>query len=222
VERHSPTDVVAKSLAHGGHPIVISDAADATNSGAPGDSTVLLRELIEQQPIPYGAMTFLVDPQAVAHAEQVGVGGAFDTFVGGTLAPEFSEPLRFRGVVERLLPIQFELNGALGRKLPIQMGRSAVVRSGDVTVVFTETGGPGSSPLLYEAAGLKPRECGIVVAKSPTNFRADYDPFVAAAYIADCPGCATPNWSRLKFLNVNQPVWPLQEIAAPEEVQWCW
>jgi microcystin degradation protein MlrC len=221
VERFSPHDVIAKCLAYDGHPIVIGDGADATNSGAPGDSTVLLRELIDQQPIPHGAMTFLVDPKAVSHAEQAGIGGAFDTFVGGTFSPEFSEPLRFRGTVERLLPMEFELNGALGRKMPIQMGRSAVVRSGDITVVFTEKSGPGSSPLLYETAGLKPRECGIVVAKSPTAFRADYDPFVAATFIADCPGCATPNWSRLKFRNVNQPLWPLQEIHDPKEAEWC-
>lgn len=221
VDRYSASDVVAKSLAHGGHPIVISDGADATNSGAPGDSTVLLGELIKQQPVPHGAMTFLVDPDAVAHAQQAGVGGNFDAFVGGTLAPEYSAPLRFRGVVERLLPMQFELNGALGRKMPIQMGRSAVVRSGDVTVVFTEKSGPGSSPLLYETAGLKPRECGIVVAKSPAAFWAEYKPFAAAVFFADCPGCATPNWSHLTFRNVYQPLWPLQEIAAPEDVEWC-
>lgn len=221
VERFSPRDVVAKCLAHGGHPIVIGDGADATNSGAPGDSTALLGELIKQQPIPHGAMTFLVDPTAVAHAERVGVGGTFDTFVGGNFAPEFSEPLHFRGTVERLLPMQFELNGALGHKMPVQMGRSAVVRSGDVAVVFTAKSGPGSSPLLYETAGLDPRQCGIVVAKSPTAFRADYDPFVAATFIADCPGCATPNWSWLKFRNVNQPLWPLREIGDPQEADWC-
>jgi microcystin degradation protein MlrC len=222
VERYGPKEVVAKCLAHDGHPIVMGDGADATNSGAPGDSTVLLRELINQQPIPHGAMTFLVDPQAVAHAVQTGLGGSFDTFVGGSFAPEYSEPLRFRGTVERLLPMQFELNGALGRKMPVEMGRSAVVRSGDVTVVFTEKSGPGSSPSLYETAGLKPRGCGIVVAKSPTAFRADYDPFVAATFIADCPGCATPNWSQLNFQNINQPLWPLQEIASPDEAEWCW
>jgi microcystin degradation protein MlrC len=221
VERFSPNEVVARCLAHGGHPIVIGDGADATNSGAPGDSTALLSEFIKQQPIPHGAMTFLVDPKAVAHAEQVGIGGTFDTFVGGTFSPEFCEPLRFRGTVEKLLPMQYELNGALGRKMPVQMGRGAVVRSGDVTVVFTEKSGPGSSPLLYETAGLKPRECGIVVAKSPTAFRADYDPFVAATFITDYPGCATPNWSRLKFCNINQPLWPLQEIAEPNEADWC-
>jgi microcystin degradation protein MlrC len=120
-------------------PIVIGDGADATNSGAPGDSTVLLGELIKQQPmIPHGAMTFLVDPKAVV--------------------------LRFRGTVERLLPMQFELNGALGRKMPIQMGRSAVVRSGDVTVVFTEKSGPGSSPLLYEPQATRMWNCSGEVA----------------------------------------------------------
>lgn len=220
-ERYGAKEIVAKCLGHGGHPIVIGDGADATNSGAPGDSTALLREFLNQQPIPHGAMTLVVDPDAVAYAEQLGVGGTFDKLVGGAFSPEFAEPLRFRGTVERLLPMEFELNGALGHKMPVRMGRGAVVRSGDVSVVFIERSGPGSSPVLYETAGLTPRECGIVVAKSPTAFRADYDPFVAATYIADCPGCATPNWSQLKFRNVNQPLWPLQEIANTEEAEWC-
>jgi microcystin degradation protein MlrC len=222
VERYGASEVVAKALAHSGHPVVIGDGADATNSGAPGDSTILLRELINQQSIPHGAMTFLVDPEAVTQAEQAGVGGVFDALVGGKLAPEFSKPLRLRGVVERLLPMEFELNGALGRKMPVHMGRSAVVCSGDVSVLFTERSGPGSSPLLYETAGLKPRECGIVVAKSPTAFRAEYDPFVAATFIADCPGCAAPTWSRLNYRNVNRPLWPFQEMALREEATWCW
>lgn len=221
VERFSANDVVARSLAHGGHPIVIGDGADATNSGAPGDSTALLFELIKQQPILHGAMTFLVDPEAVAQAEQVGVGGEFDAFVGGKLTAEYSKPLRLQGTVERLLSIQYELNGALGHKMPVDMGRSAVVRSGDVTVVLTERSGPGSSPQLYEAAGLKPRQCGIVAAKSPSAFRADYDPFVAATFIADCPGCATGNLTDLKFYNISQPLWPLQKIEKPEEAEWC-
>lgn len=221
IERFSAAEVVAKALAHGGHPIVIGDGADATNSGSPGDSTVLLREFLKQQPIPHGALTFLVDPEAVTQAQQLGVGGAFDAFVGATFAPEFSEPLRFRGTVERLLDVQFVLDGHGGRKMPIHMGRGAVVRSGDVTVLFTEKNGPGSSPLLYEAAGLAPRTCGIVVAKSPAGFRADYDPFVAAAFLADCPGCATPNWHRLRFENIDRPLWPLHEIARPEEAAWC-
>ncbi len=221
IKRYPAAEVVSRALAHPGHPIVIGDGADATNSGATGDSTHLLRELLTQQPIPGGALTFLIDPDAVAIAEQAGVGGDFHASVGGAFSPEYSDPLPFRGTVENLLDIEFVLDGHIGKKLPIHMGRGAVVRSGDVTVLLTETSGPGSSPLLYEAAGLNPRECGIVIAKSPAGFRADYDPFVAGTYLADCPGCATPEWSRLSFRHINRPLWPLDEIERAEDADWC-
>lgn len=221
IKRFPAATVVAKAIAHPGHPIVIGDGADATNSGSPGDSTHLLREFLAQQPIPHGAITFLVDPEAVATATQAGVGGPFRGFVGGTFAPEYSEPLDFRGTVENLLDVNFILDGHIGKNLPIHMGRGAVVRSGDVTVLFTEKNGPGSSPLLYEAAGLDPRSCGIVVAKSPAGFRADYDPFVAGTYLADCPGCASPDFARLSFHNINRPLWPVNKIERASEADWC-
>lgn len=222
VHRLSPAEAVSQAKAHGGHPIVIGDGADATNSGSPGDATVLLREFLKQQPIPHGAMTFLIDPDAVALACTAGVGQPFESFIGATFSPEFSEPVRFIGTVERLVDMKFVLNGHGGKNIPIDMGRGAVVRSGDVTVVLAERSGPGSSPLLYEAAGLDPRQCGIVVAKSPAGFRADYEPFCKLVILADCPGCATPNWPRLKFVRNEAPLWPLQGIAEPTDANWCY
>jgi microcystin degradation protein MlrC len=220
IERYSPAEAVAKAKSLG-HPVVIGDGADATNSGAPGDSTGLLRELLKQQPIPFGAMTFVVDPEAVTAAHISGVHGEFDMHVGATFSPEFSDPVRVRGTVEKLLRVEFILNGHGGKQMPINMGRGAVVKSGDVSVLFTERSGVGSSPLLYECAGLNPKECGIVIAKSPAGFRADYEPFCKAVVLADGPGCATPNWHRLKFEHVNQPLWPLHEINSPNEAAWC-
>ena len=220
VRRFSPAEVVQKALEHGGHPIVIGDGANATNSGAAGDSTHLLREFLKQDSIPHGALLFLVDPDAVAVARQMGVGGTFNTAVGGTFSPEYSEPIQFRGTVEHLLDVRFVLNGHGGSNLPIDMGGGAVVRSGDVTVLFTETGGPGSSPALYESAGLDPRTYGIVVALSPAGFRAEYGPFAADILLADCPGPATPNWHRLNFLHVNRPLWPLDDIDRPQQAVW--
>lgn len=221
LERFSPEDSVAKAKSVDGHPVVIGDGADATNSGAPGDSTDLLRELLKQQPIAHGAMTFVIDPDAVAAAQKAGVGGQFDLHVGATFSPEFSSPVRFQGLVKNLLNLEFELNGHGGKKMPINMGAAAVVVAGDVTVVFAERSGPGSSPLLYEAAGLDPRSCGIVIAKSPAGFRADYEPFCKAVILSDCGGCATPNWPRLKFEHISRPMWPLDEVASPHDAPWC-
>lgn len=221
IERFPPADVVEKALTHGGHPVVIGDGADATNSGSPGDQTHLLREFLRRRSIPHGAITFLVDPEAVAVARHAGDGGVFDAMVGAGFAPEYCEPVRLRGTVERLLDVEFILDGHIGRNLPIHMGRGAVIRSGDVAVLLVERSGPGSSPRLYEAAGLDPRTCGIVVAKSPAGFRADYEPFAAGIYLADCPGCADPNLSALNFHRVSRPLWPLDAIARPEEAAWC-
>lgn len=221
VERFGPAEVVQKALHHGGHPVVIGDGADATNSGAPGDGTHLLREFLKVNRIPHGALTFLVDPQAVALAERIGAGVTFDAPVGGRFAPEYSTPVPLRGRVERLLNVDFVLDGHIGHNLPIHMGRGAVVVCGDVTVLLVEKSGPGSSPRLYETAGLDPRNYGIVVAKSPAGFRADYESFAAGMYLADCPGCASPNWPRLNFDRVNRPLWPLDRINQPEDADWC-
>ena len=221
IQRYEANEVVERALAEGGHPILIGDGADATNSGAPGDSTHLLRAFLETDEIPHGALTFLVDPDAVSLATQMGVGGTFDTLVGGAFAPEYSEPVRFHGTVERLVNLEFVLDGHISRNLPIHMGRGAVVCSPNVTVLFCERTGPGSTPRLYETAGLDPREYGIVVAKSPAGFRADYESIAAGILLADCPGCATPNWSRLNFLHANRPLWPLDKMESPTEARWC-
>ncbi|HUG89237.1 MAG TPA: MlrC C-terminal domain-containing protein, partial [Planctomycetaceae bacterium] len=151
--------------------------------------------------------------------------------------------VRFIGTVERLLEIEFILDGHISRNLPIRMGRAAVVSAGGppaapavspddgrrqaarghgpVTVLLVERTGPGSTPRLYESAGLDPRQFGIVVAKSPAGFRADYAPFAAEILLADCPGCASPDWPRLNFARVTRPLWPLDPLEHAEHGRWC-
>ncbi len=219
IERFEPADVVHRAIAVEGKPVVIGDGADSTNSGCPGDETPLLKEFLNQEAIPDGALTFLVDPEAVAAANSAGEGGVFDAFVGGKLS-SFSEPVRVVGTVEKLFEVKWILDGHICNNLPIDMGRGAVIQAGDVTILLCERSGPGSSPKLYESAGLDPREFGIVVAKSPAGFRADYGPFAAEILLADCAGCASPHWSRLPFDQVTRPLWPLDPDCGPE-AEWC-
>ena len=62
--------------------IVLSDSADSTNSGAPGDSTCVLRELVKL-PWSRGALATMVAPEIVADAERLGVGAERTGPVGG-------------------------------------------------------------------------------------------------------------------------------------------
>ncbi len=220
VERVAPGKIVKLALQVPGKPVIVGDGADATNSGSTGDSTTLLAEFLKQ-PIAGGALTFMVDPAAVAAANAAGVGQPFDGLVGGLLS-DYSKPIRVQGRVEKLLDLKWVLTGHICDNLPIDMGRGAVVKSGDVTILLCERSGPGSSPKLYACAGLDARHFKIVVAKSPAGFRADYGPFAAEVILADCPGCAAPHWKSLKFEHVNRPLFPLDEFTKPMSASWCW
>lgn len=221
IHRLNPSEAVRAAVQCDRAPVILGDGGDATNCGAPGDSTILLRELLKQPKIPGGgALLFLVDPESVAAAMIAKEQGNFDSFVGGEYAPEFSDPVRLRGKVEKILDLKFELEGHLGHHMPIHMGKAAVIRSGDVTILLVERSGPGSSPQVYEAAGLDPRKFKIVLAKSPAGFRADYESFAGKILLTSGPGCSTASWTRLKYQHTSMPTWPLREIHHVEDAEW--
>ncbi len=167
---------VDRALRCQGQPAVIADGADATNSGGGGDSVHLLKELIRRK-IPGGALTIMVDPSAVKHANQVGVGAAFHFAVGGKRDHVFSRPMKIKGQVASLHKrAGYILNGHGGTNLQIDMGRAAVVQVADVTLLLVEKPGPGSTPLMYRCVGLEPKDFKIVIVKSPAGFRAEFGP----------------------------------------------
>jgi microcystin degradation protein MlrC len=215
----SARESVDAAIAHRGAPVVIADGADATNSGAGGDSVHLLEEFLTRD-IPGGALTIMVDREAVAEAMRVGEGGAFRFAVGGKRDRIFSKPLPVSGKVERIAPARYVLSGHGGHNLPVDMGRSAVVRLRDVTLLLVESPGPGSTPLMYRCVGLEPRAYKIVVVKSPAGFRAEYGPLASLIILADCPGCASPRYERLPYRRISRPLWPLDEIPDWRRVPW--
>ena len=66
--------------------------------------------------------------------------------------------------VERLFDAKFTLSGHLGVNLPIDMGKAAVLRVGDVRLVVTERSGPHFAPELFRSAGLDPFAALLVTA----------------------------------------------------------
>ncbi len=75
--------------------VVMMDAADATSSGASGDSNAIVREALRQG---YRGRILapMVDPSAVRVAFAAGVGQTIDTKLGGALDPQRFTPLPVR------------------------------------------------------------------------------------------------------------------------------
>lgn len=216
-----PEAVIPAAMAIPGRPVVVSESHDATNSGAPGDSTHLLKALLDADIPDGGALTFCVDPAAVAASARAGIGRKVTVTVGGKRDSVYCAPLRVQGVVERLGPLEYVLSGHGGDNLRVNMGNAAVIRSRDVTLLLTEHTGPGSSPLMYRAMGLEPTQFKIVVAKSPEGFRRDYESFAAGILYCTAPGCSNPILTELGYTNVTRPVHPVSEMEDISEASWA-
>ncbi len=216
---HSARECVRLALEHDGRPVIIADGADSMNSGGGGDSTHVLREMLAA-PIPGGALSIMVDPQAVAEAKSAGEGGSFRFAVGGKRDHLFSKPLAVEGRVLLTSEARYTLTGHGAHNLPVDMGSAAAVQLRDVTLLLVQRPGPGGTPMMYRCAGLEPKDFKMVVVKSPAGFRAEYGPFASRILLADCPGCASPHFDRLPYTRYHKPLAPLQEIDDWREVRW--
>jgi microcystin degradation protein MlrC len=193
--------------------VVLSDGADSTNSGAPGDSTWVLRELVKYR-WSRGALVTIVAPEIVADTQRLGVGAERIGPVGGLRDHLFSQPFSLTAKVVRLFDARFVLTGHLGKNLPIDMGPSAVVRHGDVALIVTSRSGPHFAPELFRSAGFDPFAASVLVAKSPCGFRAAYQARAAKIINLCSGGCAPADFWRYAYRNIPQPLWPWQEVQA--------
>ena len=99
--------------------------------------------------------------------------------------------------VKNLFDAKFMLSGHLAEKLPIDMGRSAVLTHGNVHIVVTSRSGPHFAPQLFQAAGLDPFAASVLIAKSPCGFRAAYAERAKQIFVVRAPGCAPSDfWTR--------------------------
>ena len=88
----------------------------------------------------------MVAPQIVRAAQQRGIGQRWSGPIGGVRDNRFGKPIQLSAEIENLFDARFVMSGHLGKNLAIDMGRSAVLRTGQVRVIVTERSGPHFAP----------------------------------------------------------------------------
>jgi microcystin degradation protein MlrC len=131
--------------------VVMADASDVVTAGAPGDSTHLLRALIDEGE-GLRIYTALRDPGAVAALWSRAVGERVELAIGGALSGG-SPPL--------------EVQGTIGdRRTRDGFGRSVVLEVGGVSIAIVEGPALVMRPSFYTGVGLDPWRADIVVVKN--------------------------------------------------------
>src|SRR5204863_10156728 len=107
---------------------------------------------------------------------------------------------------------RFVMSGHLAKNLAIDVGPSAVLRTGNVHIIVTSRAGPQFAPELFRAAGFDPFAASVLVAKSPCGFRAAYEAKAKKILLVQAPGCAPSDFWNYSYLQIPRPLWPWDEI----------
>ncbi len=191
--------------------VVFSDAADATASGAPGDSNVILRGLLASS-FPGKSLVPIVDAAAVDAACHAGVGATLRVSLGGTRDPARFTPLSVLVQVRSLHDGEFTYeDGTAGRA-----GRVAVLTAGRVSIMVTERSVYVVGRRVFQTHGLEPQDFDLVVVKSPNGFRTWYEAIASLIVPVDAPGSTSASLQTLPYRHCVRPIFPLDpEVPSP-------
>ena len=185
---------------------IFADAADATSSGASGDSSFILAALLEAG-YEGSVLAPLVDAPAVRRAFEVGVGNTGGFSLGGALDPRFTpQQLEATVLMLRTGPYPFESWGTrqdAGDTVLLQAGRMSIVVTSLPVYLFDRS--------LFLAHGCDPRLFDLVVVKSPHCQERFFTAWAAANFNIDAPGSTSANLPSLGHTICRRPVYPLDD-----------
>ena len=194
-----------QALAFDGGPVVISDGADNPGGGAAGDSTFILRRLLERG-ITNVALGPLWDPGAVRIAFDAGVGATLMLRLGGKVSPLSGAPVDALCTVKALIA-DMHMTGLAGAPMPL--GDAALVETAGIEICLITLRGQAMGSDMFTQLGTDLAAKKIVVVKSSQHFYASYAKVARLVIYADAPGSVTRDLTTLPYRKVRRPKWPL-------------
>jgi len=191
-----PTPMQAlRDLVRTAKPAAILEPADNPLSGGVGDSTALFREVLKAKGL-RAVFAFFWDPQLVARCEP---GKRMRIELGGRLAPAWGPPVALEVEVERVTDGRFRNAGPMERGLEVNLGRTAVLKSGALRVIVTTSRQAPNDPEYFRLHGIELGALDMVCAKAKNHFRAAFGALFDPIIEVDTPGPAAVNLTALPF-----------------------
>ena len=189
-------------------PLVLADVADNPGGGAAGDSTFILRALLDcgARDVALGP---LWDPVAVRFCLEAGEGARLALRLGGKCGPASGRPV---DCVAEIVATARRASQA-GHGFDVPMGDAALVRIGGIRIVLTELRVQAFSRDLFTQFGVAPDAVRAVVVKSMEHFATDYGTLGGDILYVDTPGALSQDLAALPYQRRSRAYWP--RIAKP-------
>ena len=198
----------ARGVGESGAPVVLADTQDNPGAGGNGDTTGLLRCLIEQKAAD-AVLGMLIDPESAQRAHDAGQGSTLVFSLGGLSRIPGDAPLKGEFTVERLGDGRFTCTGPMFKGFRMTLGPMALLRSRaapGVRVVLASRKCQAADQEMFRTLGVEPRRSRIVALKSSVHFRADFEPIAKEVLVVKSPGPALADPAEFKWTRLRKGV----------------
>jgi microcystin degradation protein MlrC len=210
IELHPVAEAVRRACKIGepGRPVVLADTQDNPGAGGNGDTTGVLRALIEQNARD-AVLGLLIDSAAAQRAHEAGRGARLAFSLGGRSGLAGDAPLAAEFSVEALGDGRFTCTGPMFKGFRMTLGPMALLRSraaGGVQVVLASRKVQAADQEMFRHLGVEPRTCRVLGLKSSVHFRADFEPIAKEVLLVKSPGPALADPAEFKWRKLRKGV----------------
>lgn len=154
--------------------VTLADASDNPGAGGAGDTTHILRRILERG-ITGAAIATILDPESVKACIAAGEGNQVQLRLGGWSDPVYSGgPLRVTATVKKLTDGKFVQKGPVQHGVLAELGDTAVLEiAGNLVLVTSLSRQPFDTEIFY-VNGIDPAKQKILVTKSSIHYRATF------------------------------------------------
>lgn len=208
-ERVAPSEAVRQADAAERGLIILSDTGDSVYGGAPGDSTCILRAMLEAK-ISSVALVPMVDSDALNAAISAGVGAEITVELGGKLDSIFSRPVQVTGKVAAV-SLGFTVD-LLDRGV-CDLRQTALLEVGSIRIALLDHRSfTVNHPVLYTHLGLDIADAKMVVLKTASNFQF-FSHWRSGLIRVDSPGTTQSDLTAFDWKRIPRPTYPLDMLA---------
>ncbi len=198
----------------GDKPFVMADTADNTGIGAAGDSTFVVKHLLDRGVGGY-AISPCWDPIATELAFDGGVGARLPMRIGGKLGAASGEAIDLSVTVMGLVEDATQPFGGsaapLGDMAWLRVGDDPSDDGGSIDIIVNQKRVQAFDPACFSVVGLDISKKKALVVKSTQHFFAGFAPVAREVIYMATPGSGSMDYANLPHTKVTAPLWPRVE-----------
>lgn len=214
----TPAEAVRQAMQAAKTPVSFMDMGDNIGGGSAGDSTIILKELLDQDAD--GWAMAIYDPESVQSCFEAGIGAEVDLQVGGKTDTMHGPTLSIRGRVRTLCDGKYEETERRhgggrywdqGLTVVIEVAKRSDPSKRAGLLLLDSKRTPPMSIHQLTCAGIVPQQQRILVAKGSVAPRAAYEPVSAQIIPVDSGGACSISRPPSEFKLARQTFYEWQK-----------